>query len=159
MGFSTTRRSRRSLTLPLVIGAVIVLVVAGAWATGVFSGPPSTMYIVAAFRDNDLPVGDSYPVEDLAGWNSSPIPKTHEQGTHFDIPGHGKGYGGQVFVFENQDDLQVMRDYYENIENLPVSGPSLHSHLYTDGLVLLQINGDVPKTDADQYGEVLREEV
>ena len=42
---------------------------------------------------------------------------------------------------------------------MPLFGPSLHSHLYDDGLVLLQINGELPKPDADRYGEVLGEEV
>ncbi len=50
------------------------------------------------------------------------------------------------------------RDYYVQIEDMPVFGPSLHSHLHTDGLVMLQIGGDLPKTDADRYGKVLEDE-
>jgi hypothetical protein len=141
----------------VLFGAVILLIAFAAPACSF--GAPSTQDIVAAFKDNDLPVGDSYPVENLEDWNKSPIPKTYEQGTHFDIPGHGKGHGGPVFAYETQEDLRVMKEYYEQIENMPVFGPSLHSHLYKDGLVLLQINGDVPKTDADLYGDVMRGEV
>jgi hypothetical protein len=160
-GGTPPRRRHPSLPWLVLFGAVIALLVAvaGAWASGVFTGPPSTVDIVAAFKDEGLPVGNSYPVEDLDGWTRSPIPKTYEQGTHFDIPGQGKQHGGQVFVYESREDLQVMRRYYEQIEKLPTFGPSLHSHLYQEGLVLLQVNGGVPKTDADRYGDVMQREV
>jgi hypothetical protein len=59
----------------------------------------------------------------------------------------------------SREDLAVVRDYYKEIENMPLFGPSLHSHLYDDGLVLLQITGELPKPDAERYGEVLEEEV
>ncbi len=52
-----------------------------------------------------------------------------------------------------------MRDYYREIENMPIFCPALHSHLYEDGLLLVQINGELPKSEADRYGEVLEDEV
>jgi hypothetical protein len=122
-------------------------------------GSPSSKDIVQAFEDQGLPVGDSYPVGQVEGWEKSLVPKTYEEGTHFDIPGQGEGHGAQVFIYESQDDLKVMRDYYKEIEEMPTIGPSLHSHLYQDGLVLLQVNGTVPKPQADRYGDVLEEEV
>ncbi len=100
---------------------------------------------------------DHYPVEEVEGWKSSPVPKTYTEGTHFDIPGMGEGHGGQVFVFENEEDLNVMVDYYESLPN--TSPPVVHSHLYVENLVLLQIGGDLPKSDADAYGDVLEQEV
>ena len=166
MSFQTrggTQPRRRNPSLPWLVlfGAVIVLLVAvaGAWASGVFSGPPSTVDIVAAFKGEGLPVGDSYPVGQVDGWEKSLVPKTYEEGTHFDIPGQGKGHGAQVFIYESQDDLKVMRDYYMEIEEMPTIGPSLYSHLYQDGLVLLQVNGTVPKPQADRYGAVMQREV
>ncbi len=101
-------------------------------------------------------MGDTYPVEKVEGWKTSPVPKTYTDGTHFDIPGMGEGHGGQVFVFENEEDLNVMVDYYES---LPNSSPMLRSHLYVEKLVMLRIGGDFPKSDADAYGEVLEQEV
>ena len=67
----------------------------------------------------------------------------------------GKESGGRVFTFENRDDLGIMRDYYENIQKMPLLDPDLSSHLYQDGNVLLQINGELPKEDADRYAAVL----
>ena len=119
-------------------------------------GTPSSEEVVRAIEDEGLPMGDIYPVEEVEGWKTSPVPKTYTEGTHFDIPGMGEGHGGQVFVFENEEDLNVMVDYYES---LPNTSSMLRSHLYVEKLVLLQIGGNLPKGDADAYGEVLEQEV
>ena len=119
-------------------------------------GTPSSGEVVRTFEDEGLPMGDIYPVEEVEGWKTSPVPKTYTEGTHFDIPGMGEGHGGQVFVFENEEDLNVMVDYYES---LPNTSPMLRSHLYVENLVLLQIDGNLPKGDADAYGQVLEQEV
>ena len=119
-------------------------------------GTPSSEEVVRAFADEGLPMGDIYPVEEVERWKTSPVPKTYTEGTHFDIPGMGEGHGGQVFVFENEEDLNVMVDYYESLPNV---SPMLHSHLYVEELVLLQIGGNLPKSDADAYGDVLEQEV
>ena len=37
--------------------------------------------------------------------------------------------------------------------------PALHSHQYEEGLVLLQVNGELPKQEADRYGGVLENKV
>ena len=119
-------------------------------------GTPSSEEVVRAFEDEGLPIDSRYPVEKVEGWKSSPVPKTYTEGTHFDIPGMGEGHGGQVFVFENEEDLKVMADYYESLTNV---SPMLHSHLYVAKLVLLQIGGNLPKSGADAYGDVLEQEV
>jgi hypothetical protein len=119
-------------------------------------GTPSSEEVVRAIEDEGLPMGDIYPVEEVEGWKTSPLPKTYTEGTHFDIPGMGEGHGGQVFVFENEEDLNVMVDHYENPPN---KSPMLRSHLYVENLVLLQIGGNLPKGDADAYGAVLEQEV
>lgn len=141
-----------------VTGLVVVLALVGLFLQGGF-GPPSSEEVVVAFEDEGLEVGDFYPVEEDKDFEKSPTPNTFEEGTRFEIPSLGKDSGGRVFVFEDRENLQVLRDYYRELENMPVFGPSLHSHLYDDGLVLLQINGELPKSEADRYGEVLEEEV
>jgi len=37
--------------------------------------------------------------------------------------------------------------------------PDVFSHLYQEGLVLLQMNGELPKAQADGYADVLRKEI
>ncbi len=49
-----------------------------------------------------------------------------------------------------------MFDYYDGLSNV---SPMFHSHLYVEKLVMLQIWGNLPKSDADAYGEVLEQEV
>ena len=89
--------------------------------------------MVAAFEDAGLEVGQSYPLEQEPGYKNSPLPKAYEEGTRFEIPSMGKNEGGRVFVFENREDLAVVHHYYKEMENMPLFGPSLHSHLYDDG--------------------------
>ncbi len=144
----------------LVVGRILTLLAMGELVVGTGVGcgsTPSSEAIVQAFEDQDLPVGETLPVGQVDGWEKSLVPKTYEEGTHFDVPGQGKGHGAQVFIYESQDDLKVMRDYYKEIEEMPTIGPSLHSHLYQDGLVLLQVRGTVPKPQANRYGDVLEE--
>jgi hypothetical protein len=105
-------------------------------------GTPSSEEVVRAFEDEGSPMGNIDPVEEVERWKTSPVPKTYTEGTHFDIPGMGEGHGGQVFVFENEEDLNVMVDYYESLPNIS-----------------LQIGGNLPKGDADAYGDVLEQEV
>lgn len=122
-------------------------------------GTPSSEDIVLAFEEEGLEVGEFYPVEQEPDWSESIVPKTYAEGTRFEIPSMGENEGGRVFVYESREDLEVMSDYYRAVEEMPILGPSLHSHLYEDGLVLLQINGELPKTEADRYGGVMQEEV
>jgi len=154
---SVERSAAVALGIIAIVCIVGLVVIVGGRFVGL--GTPSSEDIVLAFEEQGLEVGDYYPVEQELDWNKSVVPKTYEEGTRFEIPSLGKDSGGRVFVFEDQEDLEVMRDYYESVEEMPIFGPSLHSHLYTDGLVLLQINGQLPKTQADRYGEVLQDEV
>ena len=57
------------------------------------------------------------------------MPNTFEEGIRFEIPSLGKDAGGRVFVFEDREDFGILRDYHKEIENMPVFGPALHSHL------------------------------
>jgi hypothetical protein len=151
------RNAALVLRLIAVVCVVGLLVIVGGRFLSL--GTPSSEEVVLAFEEVGLEVGDFYPVEWERAFARSPVPKTYEEGTRFEIPSMGKNEGGRVFVFESKEDLRVVRRYYEQIERMPVFGPALHSHLYEDGLVLLQINGELPKTDADRYGEVLASEV
>jgi hypothetical protein len=78
-------------------------------------------------------------------------PKAPEIAEIAEVPGDS---GGRVFVFDNQHDLETMRNYYENgIPHLM----GFSTHLYEEGLVLVQINDELPEDKADEYGEVLKE--
>jgi hypothetical protein len=77
-------------------------------------------------------------------------PEVLESAEPAEVPGDS---GGRIFVFDNQHDLETMRNYYEN--GIPhMLGFS--THLYEEELVLVQINDELPKDKADEYGEVLK---
>lgn len=161
------REAKIGLGFAVVVGLLITLVyylVAPAVLpseiapTGL-GGPPSSDKIVEAFREEGLEVARSESVDDEEDWQDNLVPKTYKQGTHFVIrPGRTENeeMGGRVFTYDSEEDLEVMRNYYETVSS---SSGMFYTHVYTDGLVLMQINGQIPKTQADRYGDVLQEEV
>ena len=107
---------------------------------------PSPDDMIEAFRDNGLEVGATYPVgREPAG----ALPKTYSEAVRFEIPSMGKdeqgqGQGGRVFAFDSARDLEVVENHYKSAEQMPVFGSRLRSHLYRNGLILVQINGGSP---------------
>ena len=132
--------------------ATIVLVATGACSG---FGTPSSQDVVDAFEEEGLEVGKSYPLEEDEGWQAFEHPTNYEDGTRFEIPSLGRDAGGRVFTFDSEEDLNEMRDFYEGMTK---ETPSVSSHLYQEGLVLLQMNGDVGKAQAEGYADVLRNE-
>ncbi len=120
-----------------------------------------TYEVIQAFENAGLEVGETYPVEQEPGWDANRVPKTYAQAARFTIPSLGvpeegvpgpRDRGGRVFVFDSQKDLDAVRGYYEAL------GPSALPHVYVkDQVLLLQINNDLPKAEADRYGAVLQE--
>ncbi len=161
------REGKLVLGLSVVLGLLVALVYylvapavlpAEIASTG-FSGPPSSEEIVQAFRDEGLTVAKAEPVDEEEDWQDSLVPKTYKEGTHFVIrPGRTENdeMGGRVFTYDSEEDLEVMKNYYETVSS---SSSFFYTHVYVDGLVLMQINGQIPKAQADRYGEVLKERV
>ena len=141
--------------MALIAGVILALLDISLAAPVLFT--PSSDELVEAFRGADLEVGKSYPVRREPGWEESSVADSFEEGTRFEIPSLGRDAGGRVFVCGSRDELEMMRIYYVNIEAF--FGPSSHSHLYDEGVVLLQINGGLPKAQADRYRSVLEEVV
>ena len=115
--------------------------------------PPSSADVIQAFRDAGLEVGRSYPVEQEPDWDQRPVPKTYEEATRFEIPSVGEDAGGRVFIFESEEDLIAVRDYYEGLPR------SILPYVYAKGKVLLQINRNLPEAEAERYNAVLNRTV
>lgn len=109
--------------------------------------------VIQAFQNAGLEVGETYPVEEEPGWEETRIPKSYAQAVRFRIPSLEGDAGGRVFVFESETDLAAVRDFYERLV------PSVRPHLYVEGQVLLQMTNQLPKTEADEYGALLKEVV
>lgn len=150
----------------LGMAAAVVLFVGLTWNAGSAErvrellpsfGTPSSEEVVEAFREAGLEVGGTYSAEEgeeryrrEMGF-PSPVPKTYKEGTRFLIPPLGPDSGGRVFTFESEEDLEAVRNYYEGLGR--ASG-WLHSWVYVEGKVLVQINGDLPEERARQYEAV-----
>ena len=149
VGGMGTRARPALLAVGVLIALTLVALVVSC------SGTPSSQEVVDAFEEEGLEVGKSYPLEEDEGWQAFEHPTNYEDGTRFEIPSLGRGAGGRVFSFDSEEDLNEMRDFFEGMTK---ETPSVSSHLYQDGLVLLQMNGDVGKAQAEGYADVLRNE-
>ena len=146
----------------LALGVVLVVVlfvgvIIGSSGSKQGSSPPdssgavsSSAEVIQAFEEAGLEVGQPYPVDEDPNWTSNMVPKTYEEGTHFDAT---EDQGGQVLVFENRRDLEVMKKYWENFNE---KGGFLYSHVYERDNALLHINGKLPKSRADEYNEIFQ---
>ena len=110
---------------------------------------PTAEEAIEAFRDEGLEVGEVRTV--TRSEDRSLIPKTYEEQMSFTIPSSGERSGGCVFTFPSREALDPVSEYYEEF------GGDFASYVYVEGNVLVQIDGDGPEDQADQYREVLRE--
>ncbi len=114
------------------------------------AGWSSSADVVQAFREAGLEVGESYPVEQEPGWDKLPVPKTYEEASRFEILPLGEDAGGRVFVFESEEDLAAVRDYYAGLAR------GISPYVYVEGNVLVEINSRLPEAEAAKYGAVLK---
>lgn len=112
---------------------------------------PTESEIVQDFRDARLEVGESYPAEEDTGWNESRVPKTHQEGTSFEIPSLGEGARGRVLAYESREALDTVIEYYERIFR------PLASHVFVEDEVLVQPDDDLSQDEANGYDDVLEE--
>ncbi|MEJ7872033.1 MAG: DUF192 domain-containing protein [Rubrobacteraceae bacterium] len=118
-----------------------------------FLETPGPEEVVQTFVNAGLEVGEVYPVEEESGWQETRIPKSYTQAARFRIPSLEGDAGGRVFVFDSEEGLAAVRDYYERLTS------SVRPHLYVEGQMLLQITNQLPKAEADRYGAILKESV
>ena len=115
--------------------------------------------VIQAFQNAGLEVGETYPVEEEPGWDETLVPKRYTQAVRFTIPSLGvsavgRDQGGRVFVFDSEEDLAAVRNFYEGLDD-----PTARPHLYVEDQVLLQIANNLRRAEADRYGAVLQEAV
>jgi hypothetical protein len=129
--------------------ALLAGVLAVVLLLGLVNREPTTEEVIEAFRDEGLEVGEVQTV--TRSEDRSLIPKTYEEQMSFTISSSGEKSGGRDFTFPSREALDPVSEYYEEF------GGVFASYVYVEGNVLVQIDGDVPEDQADQYGEVLRE--
>lgn len=126
----------------LAVAVVVVVLVA------LVIADPSAEEVVQAFRDEGLESGEAQRIDRDA--DRSFVPKTYEEQVSFSMSSAGE-HAGRVFTFESGEDLEQVREHYEEFGDL------FPSYVYVEGNVLVHIPGSVPEERAERYGEVLQD--
>lgn len=100
--------------------------------------------IVEQFKTDGLEIGE---ISDL---DNSEFGESREEGKRILIPSLGDDKGGRLFVFKDEEGLNAAKSYYDDLGK---GSPLLYSHTYANGLVLLQMNGDMSDEDFAKYTE------
>jgi len=79
-------------------------------------------------------------------------PMTAAQGIRFLIPSLCADCGGRMYSFDSLQDLELMRAYYEELAR---SSAIFFSWIFVKDNILLQINGDLPESQALLYETAL----
>ena len=109
---------------------------------------------------NTQQVIDAFIAAGLEAENPSPVtkddyglaPMTDIEGTHFFITSLCSDCGGRAFSFATQEDLQLMKDYYDRLSE---ASALFFSWVFVKGNILVKINGDLPDETARQYKAAL----
>lgn len=111
--------------------------------------PPTSAAVVQAFKDGGMPIASTAPMT-RQDYGMAPLLAT--EGTHFTISTLKNGGGGRAFTFSSNDDRDKMKKYYDELGK---TSAAFYSHTLTANRVLVQINGDVPDTEAKKYQDLL----
>jgi hypothetical protein len=75
------------------------------------------------------------------------------EGTRFFIPSLGPDNGGRIMSFDNQEDLQDTKEFYDKMGR---EMAALFSWTFEHKNILVQINGDLPEDKARRYEAALK---
>lgn len=101
---------------------------------------------IQQFVDDGLEVGE---VSDLP---NKEYGETRLEGKRILIPSLGEDSGGRLFIFKDEEGIDKAKGYYDE---LGTTSPLLYSHTYQNGLVLLQMNGDMEDAVFKQYTKAI----
>lgn len=86
------------------------------------------------------------------------VPKTQKEATRFELtsvpPLAGEVETGDVFTYDSREDLEVMKSYWESLNE---QGGMFFSWVYEKDNALVHLPSRLPKTEAERFGEVLEE--
>ncbi len=110
----------------------------------------STNDVIAAFKAAGLEAENPTKMT-KEDYGLAPMAAT--EATRFLIPSLGEDTGGRAFIFENQEDLNRTKAYYDELGK---ASAAFFSWTFTNGLTLVQITGDLPEDKAKQYEAALQ---
>ncbi|MDP8938707.1 MAG: hypothetical protein M3N10_00115 [Actinomycetota bacterium] len=98
-----------------------------------------------AFREAGL---ECEAPEFVAKSDGSPLPKTFEEAQRCVVPSVDADHGIRVFAFDSEEDLQMVKDYYEGFSGM------FGSYVYVRDNLLFQTSVSMPEELAEQYQQV-----
>ncbi len=105
--------------------------------------------VIDAFIEAGLDVGETREMtKDDYGLG----PMKAEEGTRFLITSLGEDNGGRLLTYENESDLDEMKEYYDSMAE---ESSMLFSWTIKHKNVLVQINGALPEEDYNEYKSAL----
>jgi len=109
----------------------------------------TTSQVIAAFKAASLEAEDARPMtKDDYGL----APMLAVEATHFTIPSLCADCGGRLFSFETPEKLETTKIFYEKLSE---SSAAYFSWVFIKDNILVQINGDLPDTQAQKYQDAL----
>lgn len=104
----------------------------------------TTESIIKQFKNDGLEVGT---VSDLP---NKEFGNGRKEGKRILIPSLGEDSGGRLFIFKDANSLAQAKGYYDGLSSI---GPLSYSHTHQNGLILLQMNGNMSDVDFKKYAE------
>ncbi|MDP2711045.1 MAG: hypothetical protein Q8O56_07480 [Solirubrobacteraceae bacterium] len=115
------------------------------------SGAVAPGDVVASFRAANLEVGETTP---MGPKDYGHGPAVATEGIRFLIPSLGRDNGGRAMSFSSVEDLWSLKEYYDGVGRATAA---LFSWTFANeqSLVLVQINGDLPASQAHRYRRII----
>lgn len=117
--------------------------------------------ILAPDQTNPQAVIDAFKAAGLEAENTRPMTKEDyglaplgDEGIRFFIPSLGPDKGGRVIFYKDLNYVEKARDFYANLGK---ESALLFTWVFTNGNIVVQINGDLPEEQARKYEQVLNE--
>ncbi len=132
------------LTFILLIALALPIKTEAAQKSTDNSVPITTESIIKQFKTDGLEVGK---VSDLP---NQEFGNGRKEGKRILIPSLGEDAGGRLFIFKDAKSLAQAKGYYDGLSNM---GPLFYSHTHQNGLILLQMNGDMSDADFKKYAD------
>ncbi|MFD2654501.1 hypothetical protein [Gracilibacillus thailandensis] len=120
-------------------------------ACGNSSEDLSSEEVINAFKDAGLDIGET---SEMTKDDYGIAPMKTESGTRFLIPSLGEENGGRILIYDNEEDLDEMKEYYDSMGE---ESAMLFSWTIKHKNVLVQINGDLPEDKYNEYKAALEE--
>ncbi|KAB8139076.1 stress protein [Gracilibacillus oryzae] len=105
--------------------------------------------VITAFQDAGL---EAENATEMTKDDYGMAPMKDDEAKRFLTPSIGEGAGGRILSYSNQDDLEEMKAYYDDLGR---ESAMFFSWTIAHKNILVQINGDLPEEEYNKYKEAL----